>query len=221
MDSCCSGDRSPEDAQQSTRYRNVLWIALLVNAVMFVVEFFAGYRAGSAALLADAVDFLGDAGNYAVSLLALSLGALWRARAALLKGVTMGVYGVAVLVRVGWGALDGVVPHAPTMGVIGAAALVANVAVAALLFAFREGDANMRSVWLCSRNDAIGNVAVIAAALVVAVTGSAWPDLIVAMIMAFLALSAARSVIMRARVEIAEARTAVAPSLSPSAHARR
>lgn len=206
MDSCCSERASCEGMEQSARYRKILWIALVVNAAMFCVEFLAGYRAESASLLADAIDFLGDAGNYALSLFALSLGALWRARTALIKGVTMGLYGLAVLVRVGWGALDGTVPHAATMGLVGAAALIANVGVAALLFAFREGDANMRSVWLCSRNDAIGNAAVIAAALAVSRTASVWPDLAVALVMSMLALSAARSVIGQAREEIASVR---------------
>lgn len=200
MDSCCSS--SCASAARSERYRRILWIALFVNAAMFIVEFVGAQKAGSASLLADAIDFLGDASNYAVSLFALSLGALWRARTAFLKGLTMGVYGVAVLAKVGWAMLAGDVPHAATMGVIGAAALAANLAVAALLFAFRDGDANMRSVWLCSRNDAIGNVAVLGAALVVSVTSSRWPDLVVAVVMSVLALSAARSVITQARREI-------------------
>jgi Co/Zn/Cd efflux system component len=181
----------------------VLWIALIVNALMFVVELAAGHRAQSASLLADAVDFLGDATNYAVSLFALTLGAVWRSRTALLKGITMGLYGVVVLARVGWGAIEGGVPHANTMGLIGLLALIANVAVAVLLFAYREGDANMRSVWLCSRNDAIGNVAVICAAFTVTLTSSQWPDLAVALVMAVLAMTAGRSVIKQALNELA------------------
>ena len=187
----------------SARYRRVLWVALTLNALMFAVEIIASQRAQSASLLADAVDFLGDAGNYAVSLFALSMGALWRARTALLKGITMGVFGVVVLARAGWGAFADFVPHAATMGVIGLIALAVNVSVALLLYKFREGDANMRSVWLCSRNDAIGNVAVMGAAVVVSFTNSAWPDLLVAVIMGSLALAASKSVILQARQEIA------------------
>lgn len=205
MSSCCNSEC--ESARQtSAKFRRVLWVALVLNASMFCVEVIAGQRAHSASLIADAVDFLGDAGNYAVSLFALSLGPLWRARTAMLKGITMGLYGAFVLGQVGWAAFNGRIPDASTMGAIGVAALNVNVCVAVLLYAFREGDANMRSVWLCSRNDAIGNVAVMCAALAVFLTTSAWPDLIVALIMATLALSAARSVIVQARHEIANAR---------------
>lgn len=202
MDSCCNSSCAAPP-QPSPRFRRVLWIALIVNASMFVVELAAGHRAQSASLLADAVDFLGDAANYAVSLFALTLGAIWRSRTALLKGITMGCYGVLVLARVGWGVLEGGVPHATTMGLVGLLALIANVAVAALLFAYREGDANMRSVWLCSRNDAIGNIAVMCAAVAVTLTSSQWPDLAVALVMAILAMTAGRSVIKQALGELA------------------
>ncbi|HKS56561.1 MAG TPA: cation transporter [Steroidobacteraceae bacterium] len=183
----------------------MLWIALIVNASMFVVELAAGHRAASASLLADAVDFLGDAANYAVSLFVLSLAAIWRSRTALAKGITMGLYGFFVLGRVAWGVVQGAMPHATTMGVIGLLALAANVAVAVMLYAYREGDANMRSVWLCSRNDAIGNVEVMAAALAVAMTSSMWPDLLVAIAMSVLALSASRAVVTQARREMSTA----------------
>lgn len=206
MDPCCSGGCGAAAAQGSERYRKILWVALVVNAAMFVIELLGAQKAGSASLLADAVDFLGDAANYAVSLFALALGALWRARTALMKGFTMGLFGIAVLAKVAWAMFHGAAPDATTMGVVGAAALAANLGVAALLFTFREGDANMRSVWLCSRNDAIGNVAVIAAAAVVSATSSRWPDLLVALAMSALALSAARSVIRQARTEIADIR---------------
>ena len=203
VDSCC--DSACEAARPtSARYRRVLWIALVLNALMFVVEIVASQQAESASLLADAVDFLGDAGNYAVSLFALSLGALWRARTAMLKGITMGLFGVVVLGRAGWGAFSDFVPHATTMGAIGLLALIVNVSVAVLLYKFREGDANMRSVWLCSRNDAIGNVAVMGAAILVTLTNSAWPDLGVALVMGLLAVLASRTVIAHARAEIAE-----------------
>jgi Co/Zn/Cd efflux system component len=190
-------------AAQDPKYRRALWIALAVNAAMFGIELGGGLRAGSAALLADAVDFFGDAANYGVSLFVLSLGALWRGRAALLKGWCMAAFGVFVLVHAASSIASGTPPEPATMGLIGALALVANLAVALLLYAYRNGDANMRSVWLCTRNDAIGNVAVLLAAAGVFGTGSGWPDWGVAVMMGSLALSAAYSVIRHARAEIA------------------
>ncbi len=202
-DSCGSHGCTPTPTDnQSPRYRRVLWIALFINAAMFLVELAGGLRADSVSLLADAVDFFGDAANYGVSLLVLAMALQWRARAALLKGLTMGAFGVFVLGRAAWAASNGAQPEPITMGAIGSLALLANVSVALMLYAWREGDANMRSVWLCSRNDAIGNLAVMAAALGVFGTGSAWPDLAVAAVMAVLALSAARSVISQARHEL-------------------
>lgn len=200
-DSCCSHGCAPP-ASQSPRYRRVLWAALVINAVMFVVELAGGLRAGSVSLLADAVDFFGDAANYGISLVVLGMSLTWRARAALVKGLSMGAFGVFVLGRAAWSALAGTVPEPLTMGAIGTLALVANVAVALMLYAWRDGDANMRSVWLCSRNDAIGNLAVMAAALGVFGTGSGWPDLAVAVTMGVLALTAARSVVQQARGEL-------------------
>ena len=189
-------------APVSSAYRRALWIALAVNAAMFGVELAGGLKADSVSLLADAVDFFGDAANYALSLAVLALAPVWRSRAALVKGATMGLYGFAVLGKAGFNAATGAVPEPATMGMIAALALIANVAVAALLYAHRAGDANMRSVWLCSRNDAIGNAAVMLAALGVFGTGAAWPDLLVAVLMAALGLAAARSVIAQARAEL-------------------
>ena len=209
-DSCSShGCSSATPISQSPRYRRVLWVALFVNALMFAVELTGGLHAGSVSLLADAVDFFGDAANYAVSLLVLGMALQWRARAALLKGLSMGAFGVFVLARAAWSARTGTLPEPVTMGAIGALALVANVVVAVMLYAWRDGDANMRSVWLCSRNDALGNLAVMAAALGVFGTASAWPDLAVAVVMGVLALSAARSVVGQA---LAELRPAIALS---------
>ncbi|MGE0099610.1 MAG: cation transporter [Hydrogenophaga sp.] len=184
------------------RYRKILWIALIVNATMFLVEIGAGVQAGSLSLLADAVDFAGDALNYAVSLAVLASALAWRARAAILKAVSMIGFGMYVLGATVWSVWHGEVPQALTMGVVALMALVANVSVAWMLYAFREGDANMRSVWLCSRNDAIGNVAVFMAALGVFGTGSAWPDLAVASLMAALALHGGWTVLRQARGEI-------------------
>jgi Co/Zn/Cd efflux system component len=200
-DSHCSADAPA--AAASPRYRRVLWLALLINLVMFGVEIGAGLASGSVSLLADAIDFLGDAANYGVSLAVLGMALVWRARAAWVKGLTMALFGVVVLGRAGWVAWQGGVPEPVTMGAVGFVALLANVAVAAMLYAWREGDANMRSVWLCSRNDAIGNLAVMGAALGVFGTGTAWPDLLVACVMAGLALTAAYSVMRQARAELA------------------
>jgi Co/Zn/Cd efflux system component len=212
---CCGSDSSSPSADVSARFRRVLWIALAINAVMFVVELAAGWKAESVSLLADAVDFLGDAANYAVSLFVLGLAAAWRSRTALLKGTMMGGYGLFVVGRAWWAWMQGDVPDATTMGIVGFGALIANVTVAVMLYAYREGDANMRSVWLCSRNDAFGNIAVMLAALGVAGTASSWPDLLVAIIMAALGLSSARSVITQAMRELRAERQAASTSATP------
>jgi Co/Zn/Cd efflux system component len=183
-------------------YRRVLWIALAVNALMFAVEIGAGVASGSVSLLADAIDFLGDAGNYALSLFVLAMAVSWRAGAAVFKAACMLLFGVVVLGRAAWAAWGGLPPEPMTMGVVGALALAANLGVAWLLYAFREGDANMRGVWLCTRNDAIGNVAVLLAALGVFGTGTRWPDLAVAAIMAGLAVSAGLAVLRQALREL-------------------
>lgn len=201
-DNCCSHGCAPPAATATPRYRRVLWAALLINALMFGVELAGGLRAESVSLLADAVDFLGDAANYAVSLFVLGMALAWRARAALFKGLSMAAYGVFVLGKAAFSAAAGTVPEPMTMGLIGALALAANVSVAAMLYAWRDGDANMRSVWLCSRNDAIGNLAVMAAAFGVFGTGTGWPDLAVATVMGVLGLTAARSVIKQAYAEL-------------------
>jgi cation diffusion facilitator family transporter len=202
---CCDHDTpKPETILNLGRYRKILWIALIVNAIMFLVEIGAGFRSGSLSLLADAVDFAGDALNYAVSLAVLASALAWRARAAILKAVSMMGFGLYVLGAAVWSVWHGGVPQATTMGMVALLALVANVAVAWMLYAFREGDANMRSVWLCSRNDAIGNVAVFMAALGVFGTGSAWPDLLVASLMAALALHGGWTVLRQARGELGE-----------------
>lgn len=200
---CCDHDTPKRETILNLgRYRKILWIALIVNAAMFLVEVGAGLQAGSLSLLADAVDFAGDAMNYAVSLAVLASALAWRARAAILKALSMMGFGLYVLGAALWAVWNGEVPQAMTMGVVALLALVANVAVAAMLYVFREGDANMRSVWLCSRNDAIGNVAVLLAALGVFGTGSAWPDLVVASLMAVLALHGGWTVLRQARGEL-------------------
>lgn len=208
----CANETKPVN---DPRWRRVLWIALAVNAAMFIGEMTAGVAGGSRALQADALDFLGDSANYAISLGVAGMALSWRARAALLKGWTIFAFGFAVLVATLWGTVHGTVPKAEVMGVVGFIALIANAAVAALLFRYRTGDANMRSVWICSRNDAIGNLAVMLAALGVFGTGTAWPDLIVAAIMAGLGLWGGAQIIGQARAELrpgpAGPRAATAP----------
>jgi Co/Zn/Cd efflux system component len=203
MSACCSaGCASDKPPPVDAKYRRILWIALVVNFAMFFVEIISGSRAGSVSLLADAADFLGDTANYGVSLFVLSLAPIWRSRTALAKGITMGGYGLFVLGAAMWHFATGTVPKAETMGVIGFLALAANGLVALLLFAYRNGDSNMRAVWLCTRNDMIGNAAVLLAALGVFGTGTGWPDIVVAAVMGMLGLTAARSVIAHARSEM-------------------
>ena len=211
MSASCHDDHCHDaPAHASPRYRRVLWIALVLNALMFAVEISAGFRSGSVSLLADAIDFFGDAANYAVSLTVLGMALAWRARAAFVKGLCMLAFGLFVIGKALWAARTGTPPEAITMGIISLLALAVNVGVAAMLYAWREGDANMRSVWLCSRNDAIGNVAVLLAALGVAGTSTAWPDLAVALGMGVLALTSAYSVLRQARGEMRAQASAVA-----------
>jgi len=202
MSACCEHDHGPPPSAVDHVYRRVLWIALAVNAAMFAVEIVAGLTAGSAALKADALDFFADAANYAISLFAISLAGAWTSRAALLKGGCMAAFGIYVLGDTALKLASGAVPEPLTMGVVGVVALAANGGVAALLYRHRAGDANRRSVWLCSRNDAIGNVAVLLAASGVFASGTGWPDFIVAAVMAMLALTSARSIILHALQEL-------------------
>ncbi|MHA3098039.1 cation transporter [Acinetobacter brisouii] len=185
----------------SKKFRNALWIALFLNLSLFIIEVIAGAHAGSAALWADSLDFAGDAFNYAISIMALGLSLYWRASIALVKGYTMLFFAILILVKVIWAYCTGVQPEAMTMGVIGIIALIANVISALVLYAFRDGDANMTSVWLCSRNDAIGNIAVILAAVGVFGTHNAIPDLIVAAVMASLGFSSGYHVVQKSRAE--------------------
>ena len=197
---------APEPKFPAPGFRRALWIALCANLAMFLVEGVASLSSGSVSLMADAIDFFGDSANYILSLTVLSMGMLWRGRAAMIKGITMALFGLVVWTRAVWVIQAGITPEPLTMGVVGLLALAANLSVAAILFKFREGDSDMRSVWLCSRNDAISNIAVMLAALGVFGTGSAWPDLIVAAIMGSLAITAGISVIRHARSDISEAK---------------
>jgi Co/Zn/Cd efflux system component len=190
----------------STVYKQVLWAVIAINATMFVVEMVAGHLAGSQALKADALDFLGDTATYAISLFVIGLPMIWRTRAAFLKGFSLGLMGLWVLGSTAYHVLVLGVPQAEVMGMVGFLALAANLTSVLLLLKYRDGDANVRSVWLCSRNDAIGNLAVIVAASGVWATGTAWPDLIVAGVMASLFLWSSIQIIRQARHELAHAK---------------
>ncbi|HYD08361.1 MAG TPA: cation transporter [Reyranella sp.] len=201
MAGCC--DHCHDDADTRTpRYRRVLWIALGVNLAMFAVELGFALQARSVSLLTDSLDFLGDAANYGVSLLVVGMALAWRARAALLKAATMAAFGVWAALTTVQHAVSGTVPDAPIMGVVGVLALLANLGVAAMLYRYRDGDSNMLSVWVCTRNDAIGNIAVLVAAAGVVGTRSGWPDLVVGAIMATIALSGAWRVARQAMREL-------------------
>ena len=202
--SCCS--EQPKFDGMSAGFKRALWIVIAINAVMFAVEISAGALAGSQALKADALDFLGDTITYAISLYVIGRSVRARASAALFKGVGLALMGLWVFGSTLWQTLVLKQPDAPVMGAVGVLALLANLISVAVLLRYRDGDSNVRSVWVCSRNDAIGNVAVIGAAGLVAATGSAWPDLIVAALMAGLFLWSAIQIIRQAMEEFGQAR---------------
>ena len=162
----------------------MLLVVLWINAAMFFAESVAGVLARSTALFADSLDMLGDAIVYGVSLYVISRGAVWQARAALLKGLVMAAFCVGLLVQVALKLAHGLTPVVEVMGAVGVLAFAANVACLALLWARRGDDVNMRSAWICSRNDVIGNAAVLVAAVGVAATGSAWPDIVIGLLLA-------------------------------------
>jgi len=188
----------------SDDFKRALLIVIAINGVMFVIEMIAGFKGQSMALKADALDFFGDTVTYGLSLWAIGKSGLLRARVALFKGVSLALMGVGVLVATLYRFVVLGAPDEMVMGVIGFMALAANLISVMVLINFREGDANVRSVWLCSRNDAIGNVAVLFAALAVYLSSTPWPDLIVAVLMAGLFLNSARQIISQARGEIAD-----------------
>jgi Co/Zn/Cd efflux system component len=202
--SCCGHHHHDPggDPLRQTAYRRVLWWVLAINAIMFGVEASAGLAAGSASLQADALDFLGDAANCAISLLVVGMTLRYRASAALAKGLTMALFGVWVLGVTAWHIFNGTLPGAIPMGAVGFAALAANGVSFWLLWQHRSGDANMRSAWICTRNDVLGNIAVLLAAAGVLGTGTGWPDVIVAAVMAMLALQGAVTVIRQAKAEL-------------------
>src|SRR5438046_1984436 len=202
-DACCTPPPLNFDRNRGNAgYRRVLWAVLGINAAMFIVEIGAGVATGSASLQADALDFLGDAANYAISLFVVGMALRYRASAALAKGITMAAFGLWVIGTVVWHAWHGTLPSAFTMGTVGLAALLANAATFGLLWAYRHGDANMRSAWICTRNDVLGSLAVLLAALGVFGTGTGWPDTILAAIMAALAIQGAALVIRQACADL-------------------
>lgn len=201
--SCCEEDHCARAVQlHNPHWRRALWIALVVNAGFFLAEIIAGLGAGSVALQADALDFFGDAVNYAISLAVAGMVLTWRSRAAVATGGTLIVFALWVLGGTVWHAFHGTLPRAEVMGAVGFAALLANGGVALMLYRFRTGDANMRSVWICSRNDAIGNLAVLLAAMGVFGTGTGWPDLIVAAVLGGLGLWGGWQIVSHARREL-------------------
>lgn len=213
----CSGN--PQFDGLDPAYKRVLWAVIIINAGMFVVEMSAGKLAGSQALQADALDFLGDAFTYGLSLAVIGMSLKVRSAAALLKGVSLLIMGLWVFGSTAYQFLVLGVPRAEVMGLIGVLALAANLGSVLLLMRYKEGDANVRSVWLCSRNDAIGNVAVMAASVAVWLTASAWPDLIVAIIMAALFLRSAQLILIQAWREFRSAEDSGALSTHGHDHA--
>jgi Co/Zn/Cd efflux system component len=203
-DCCCTPPplNLGADKGKVAAYRRILWAVLAINGAMFLIEIGAGLAAGSASLQADALDFFGDAANYMISLMVVGMALRYRASAALAKGTTMGLFGLWIVGTVIWHAMHGTLPSALTMGAVGFVALIANAASFGLLWAYRGGDANMRSAWICTRNDVIGNLAVLLAALGVFGTGTGWPDIMVAAIMAALALQGATVVIRQSLGEL-------------------
>lgn len=205
MSAGCCGHQAKFDGM-SADYRRRLWIVIVINAAMFAVEMSAGALSGSQALKADALDFAADAATYGLSLAVIGAAASVRAWAAAAKGVSLTVMAVWVFGLTAYNTLVLGVPTAEIMGVVGLFALAANVASVLILMRYKDGDANVRSVWLCSRNDAIGNVAVMAAAFGVWGSGTAWPDLVVAAIMAGLFLTSSIQILRQSFAEIRQVR---------------
>lgn len=196
MNECCAVRTIPE------RQRRVFLVVIGINVGMFILESAAGVLAYSTVLLADSVDMLGDAIVYGFSLYAVGRGAVWQARAALLKGIIMAAFGVGVLAQAVFKILHGIVPTVEVMGLVGILALAANVLCLVLLWQRREDDINMRSAWVCSRNDIVGNVGALVATVAVYFTGSPWPDIVIGILIAALFGRSAIAVIRDASREV-------------------
>lgn len=212
MKDCCEG-KSEALACLRTRQGRVLKIVLAINAAMFVVEAVAGLAGRSTSLLADSLDMFGDAAVYGVSLYALDRGDAWRARASLLKGGLMAAFGLGVLGEAAWKALGHGVPQATTMGAVGGLALLANLACLGLLLRHRQDDINMRSTWICSRNDIVANLGILGAAWAVSRVGTIWPDVLVGVAIALLGLTSSVSILREARQALQKSAT---PSPAPA-----
>ena len=201
MDRCCE-TKAEEIGALRGKHKTVLTIVLAINAVLFFAEAAAGLLANSTALLADSLDMLGDSLVYGFSLYVLWRSAAWKAKAALLKGAIMAVFGAGVLLEVVYKTISGIVPGAATMGIIGALVLLGNGICFLLLFRHRSDDLNMRSTWLCSRNDIIANLSVLIAAIGVKVFDASWPDILVGAAIAALLLRSAFTVLRESFLEL-------------------
>lgn len=199
-------DKIPDLSHVTPAYKRALWIVVALNVGYGLVEIVAGFIGDSQALKADALDFIGDGLISFLGLMAIGWGLAARAKAALLQGIFLGVLGLGVLVTTLVRFFTSAAPEAEVMGIFGAVALVVNVLAVLVLIPHRAGDANVRAVWLFSRNDAIGNAAVVVAAGLVAWTGSAWPDLVVAAVIAGLFLQSSWSIVRDARADLREAK---------------
>lgn len=183
-------------------YKKVLGIALALNLTMFFVELIMGIKSGSTSLMADAADFLGDSLNYATTIFVIGAASVWSSRLAYLKGALMAIFGTAIILKVLWNIYHNIQPEVYIMGVVAIFALLANLISAIVLYRFREGNANMRSVWLCTRNDLIGNLMIIIAAFLIVFFHAPWPDYIVGFLMGLLALLSSREIIKMAKGEL-------------------
>lgn len=202
MTSCHDHCNSNEQPSVSVEYRKVLWICLVANAVMFIAQMIASYSAHSVSLLANSADFFSDAANYGISLYVLNLSLRQKAKASLFKGISLGLVGLWVAFETLHHALQPELPEPLLMTIISVVALTVNVGCAVMLYKHRSGDSNRESVWICSRNDAIGNIAVMIAAAGVFASSTIWPDIIVAIILGWLAISGAVRIIKSAKKEL-------------------
>lgn len=202
MSAHCERDCEDKATLSNHIYRKVLWVCLVANAVMFIAQMVASYAAHSVSLLANSADFFSDAANYGISLYVLNLSLRQKAKASLFKGISLGIVGLWVAFEALHHAMQPELPKPLLMMVISIVALAVNIGCAMLLYKYRGGDSNRESVWICSRNDAIGNVAVMIAAVGVFASSTIWPDIIVAAILGWLAISGAWKIINSSKREL-------------------